>query len=186
MGGTGTGAGDGRRRFVCICRVVLDLACGGGRESMAGPRIVNTLWPNWEDVSHGQAQTGWTTADQAEEPLGPYGGLLAAAIELSQTAMMNATFQRRMLVESSAVSGDFSSVRDQVVFQMQSENYTRLIAIPGPKTSIFIPGSVNVDMANPLVVAFLAQVFAVLGDSYGSPWLRCSAGWRRRVKIGGV
>ncbi len=82
---------------------------------MAGPRIVNTLWPNWEDATNGQAQTGWTTQDQAEEPTGPYTGLLDAAANIADPGLMNATFQRRMLVETPASVGDYPSVRDQVV-----------------------------------------------------------------------
>jgi hypothetical protein len=152
---------------------------------MPGPRIVNTLWTNWTDNRGGQAQTGWTQGNQTPGSLGPYAGVVSAAANLSRAGQDGATLQTRVIVNTSASTGVYDGVRDQAVFLLRNVGSSRLLAIPAPDENIFLPGSDLVDMTNSDVVAFLTQVFAVLGDSYGNPWLSCPGGRRRRVKIGG-
>jgi len=153
---------------------------------MAAPRLVNQLFLNWQDSLLSNAQTGWTLLDQTPMALGPYTGLVGAAQALSRADQQNVTFQNWIETSSGTSSGPFATVRDQAVFQLISENYTRLLAIPAPNEGIFLPDGKTVDMSNSLVVAFIDQVQAVLGDSYGNPWIRVPGGYRRRVVIGGT
>jgi len=152
---------------------------------VAGPRIINNIWLNWYDTLGGQCQTGWSTGDQTPEPLGPYAALASTAQALSVAGNFNATMQKRVELLRDPSTGVYGTVRDQVLFDVASANYTRQICIPAPIDSIFLPDSKYVDMSNPLVVSFLAQVFSVLGDSYGAPWTVCRSAWRRKVRIGG-
>lgn len=153
---------------------------------MPGPRIVNTIWPNWVDENGKQAQTGWTLGDQSPVSGGIYDPLLDAATSLTHCGIRNCTIQYKIEAVTTPDTGDFNSVQDQAVFLFKSENYSRLLAIPAPRTEIFIPGSTLVDMSNPAVDNWVQQVFTVLGDTYGSQWLTCAGGRRRRVKIGEV
>src|SRR6187455_1693987 len=112
---------------------------------MPGPRIVNIIWPNWTDTSQKGCQTGWTLGDQAAESIGPYGSLMDAAAALSVAGMRGVTIQYRIVRDVEPVAGVFGSVRDQALFEFASENYTKQIAIPCPKESIFVPGSTAID-----------------------------------------
>jgi hypothetical protein len=152
---------------------------------MAAPRLVNAIYPNWIDVLNGQAQTGWTFQDQSPGATPLFFHLVTTAAALSVCGINDCTQQVKQTFAQSPTSGLYGTVRDQAVFQLASQNYTRLLAIPGPKESIFESDGVTVDLTNSDVVAFLTQVFLVLGDTYGNPWLSCTAGWRRRVVIGG-
>jgi hypothetical protein len=148
---------------------------------MAPPRAVSCLYPMWEDAAGGQAATGYTLLDQSDSPYGPYTSLLSAALTLSHAKHAFVTFQLRALGAGSTGSGPYSSIMDRAEFAVKSENYVKLLAIPSPKESIFIPGSDIVDMSNPDVISFITQVQAVLGDSYGSPWISVAPGVRRRL-----
>ena len=153
---------------------------------MAGPRIVNILWPNWIDENQKGCQTGWTLGDQSPESLGPYAALMDAAAAISVAGMRGVTIQFRIVRDADPSTGVFGSVRDQALFEFASENYTKQIAIPCPKESIFVPGSTEIDSSNPDVASFITQVMTVLGDSYGSPWLEYRGGVRTRKRIGGT
>jgi hypothetical protein len=156
----------------------------GDGEDMPGPRIANFLWPNWYDVNQKGCNTGWSLANQDAEPLGIYESLIDAAAALSVAGMRGLTIQIRMVREAEPDVGLFASVRDQALFEFKSANYTKQLAIPCPKESIFIPGSNEIDSANVDVQSFITQVMAVLGDSYGSPWTTYVGGVRTRKRIG--
>lgn len=153
---------------------------------MAAPRLVNSIIPAWYDGMGGQCQSAWSVANQTHEPLGPYQSLIDAAADLSHCGLKGVTYQQQLIAVDGPTTGVYSTVRDQVVFQFESQNYTKLVAIPAPVSDIFESDDVTVDLSNSLVVAFTGQVMAVLGDSYGGSWTVCRKGWRRRVRIGGA
>ena len=156
-----------------------DYLLGGGR--VAAPRSVNTLYPMWEDSGNGQAATGYTTLDQSDQPYGIYGALLSSALALSNAMHTFVTFQYKAAGAGTTGSGSYPTVMDRAEFAVKSANYVKILAIPAPKDTIFVPGSDLVDMSNPDVVSFITQVQSVLGDSYGSPWISVAQGRRRRI-----
>lgn len=152
---------------------------------MAGPRLVKQLYINWKDSIGGGCQTGWTTEDQSTIAAGIYNPLIGAAAALSCAGQFDCIMQSVIVASSGTSSGPYSTVRDQAIFELVGQEYTRLLAIPAPINSIFLSDAKTIDMSNSLVVAFLDQVFDVLGDSYGNAWKNVVSGYRRRVLIGG-
>jgi hypothetical protein len=149
------------------------------------PRLANAFFPNWVDVQGGQANSMWTTADQSDAGLGPFSSLVSAAQSLSNAALFTGVIQTRSVIGGTPVVGPYGTVTDQVVFRMQSAGFGSNIIVPAPVDTIFLSDNTTVDLSNPLVTAFIAQVIAILGDSYGNPWISCSFGQRRKINLAG-
>lgn len=149
------------------------------------PRLVNALFPSWVDTMQGQAAPMWLTQDQEPEDAGSYAPLISAAAALSVAGMFGITHQRIITASGTASTGSYGTVSDQVVFPVRTANTWSKIVVPAPKAAIFESDTETVNMSNSLVVAFLEQVYALLGDSSGAPWDSVQNGYRRKVRLGG-
>jgi hypothetical protein len=150
------------------------------------PRLVNAFFPNFVDVSGGQANCMWTGADQSDSGLGAYSAVAAAAQALSVAGLFAGVIQTRSILGATPTSGDYPTVSDQVVFFVQSESSSGQIAVPAPVSGIFLSDNVTVDLENSLVTAWWGSVAGVLGDSYGNPWTQLKSGRRRKIRLAGT
>jgi hypothetical protein len=150
------------------------------------PRLVNAFFPNFVDVSGGQANCMWTSANQSDEGFGDFGGVAAAAQALSVAGLFGGVVQSRGLVAASPSIGVYGTVSDQVVFFVQSDSSSGQLAVPAPVDTIFMSDGVTVDLDNGLVVSWWEEVQGSLGDSYGNPWTQLKSGRRRKIRLAGT
>jgi hypothetical protein len=149
------------------------------------PRLVNAWFPNFTDVAGGQANAAWTTLDQSDSGAGPYSGLLTATQALSCAGVFAAVTQVRTIPGASPITGPYDTVMDQAVMRVVSAAQSSNLAIPAPIASIFLSDLLTVDLSNTLVQAWFSEVQAILGDSYGNPWLTLAWGQRRMINLAG-
>lgn len=148
--------------------------------------IYNQALGFWRDGTGATATTFTTTLDQTPNvPLGVQ-SLLLSMSALSRCAFDGAAYQIAKPFAVGETAGDYPSVADRVVFLLKyagSPQGSR-IEIPAPKSDIFLPGARLVDMSNPDVEAFVAQVIAVAGDREGRPVAEVKQGRRQWVNRG--
>lgn len=147
------------------------------------PRIVNAVFPNFVDLGGGQANCMWTSADQSDAGPGPYAGILSATQNMSNCLVFASVQQVRSLVSGTATTGAYPTVSDQIVMYVQSAQSSGQIVIPGPVDGLFVGGSSNAALDNPLVEAWWGEAQSVLGDSYGNPWTTLVEARRRKIRI---
>jgi hypothetical protein len=88
------------------------------------------------------------------------------------------------VIGGTPLDGSYPSVWDRAVLldrTAASRQYGQ-IQIPAPKSSIFLSDNLTVDLNNADVMAFIAQVYAVMGDKSGNPITSVYRGQRSRVR----
>lgn len=150
------------------------------------PRLVNAFFPNFKDIMGGQANCMWTTADQSDGGFGPFASVATATQNLSVCAVFAGVMQVRTIVGGVPSTGVYGTVSDQVVMCLRSETSSGQLVIPGPVDTIFLDDMQTVDLSNSLVTEWFGAVSSQLGDSYGSPWLRLTNGYRRKIRLAGT
>jgi len=127
-----------------------------------------------------------TTQDQSSGGAGAYGALATALQACSDAALVAIQFQTTVVLSATPASGDYPSVFDKAVIlaPITGESRSTRLEIPGPKSEIFQPNHVVVDLSNPLVLALQSECEAVLGDADGHPWGPFKRGTRQRARGG--
>lgn len=148
------------------------------------PAIYNQVLVHYLDANGRPATNFWTTQDQDTGAAADYTALAGAAQALTYAAVVAVQFQQTAVFASSPTTGDYQSVLDRAVFMSHIET-TRapsMIAIPAPLIGIFTAGHEDVDMSNPDVIAFSAEVVAALGDTNGHANGPLEYGRRQRAR----
>lgn len=145
--------------------------------------LFNQILLNWVDKNGQPAVTFWGAQDQTSGPAANYGALVAATQALSDARITHIQFQSTLSLGGAPVDGDYCTVFDRAQFLARYAGIRRVqqFAIPGPKASIFLPNHELVDMANPLVVAWNAQMALAVGTPTGQAYETAIKGVRGRA-----
>lgn len=131
----------------------------------------------WQDANGKQAKAYMPTIDQGSGGATGYEAL-AAAFELCSNAKVIAIlFQQALIRGGTPVAATYQTVFDKAVLydtNPTSQRFQRQ-SIIAPKQDIFLPGNVQVNLADSRITALQGSCQAVLGDSDGhaiGPFLR--------------
>lgn len=126
----------------------------------------------------------WATQDQTDGVPASIVGLGTAVQALSVAKLVAIQYSTTHVIGGTGGDGDYPSVWDRAVLldRTSSARPYGQIQIPAPKSSIFLSDNLTVDLSNPDVMAFVAQVLANLGDKSGNPIVSVYRGQRSRVR----
>ena len=148
--------------------------------------IYNQTLLHFVDINGKRTCAFLTTQDQSAGGAGAYSPLAAAMQAVTSCGLVAIQFQSTLVIDASPADGDYPSVFDKAVIlvPIDGENRSTRLEIPGPKSEIFRPNHVTVDLANTLIQDVQAQGIALLGDADGHPWGPFKRGTRQRARGG--
>jgi hypothetical protein len=133
--------------------------------------IYNQVLFHWQDVNGGTATSFMPTQDQSDDGGAAYAALADAAQGCCDARIVAVQYMSTLLTPGAATTGDYQTVWDRgVLFGRNSvTNKSQRNVLVGPKSGIFLPGNLKIDLTNSLVMAYMAEVQAFLGDAAGNP-----------------
>lgn len=148
--------------------------------------IYNQVIFNWVDANGKTGRNFLTTQDQDAGGASGYASLAAAAQACCDAALVAVQFQTTLVIASAPASGAYGTVWDRAVFGGRNSitNAYQKNALVGPKTTIFLPDTITVDLTNSDVIAFQTELQAVIGDQLGNPAGPFLKGWRDKASGG--
>lgn len=146
--------------------------------------LYNQVLLEYLDANNQPAVTFWGTQDQTPGGASAYTALATATQALCDARITHITYQQVLALGGSPAQGDYQSVFDRAQFlgHFQGSRSAVQFGLPGPKASIFQAGHELVDMSNPLVQAWVAQMLIFVGDGSGAPLNDIVRGIRTRAR----
>lgn len=145
-----------------------------------------SVWIDAVDINGHTSTQSLHTQGNPPPDFGPVGAVLT-----SMEACMNASLQAAWLspvtvYTPTPIAGPYGTVWDKAIFTWRSSaGLVVRTVIPGPG-AIFLADNETVDLANPLVAAYVAACQAALGDSGGNPLAYVTSAVRCRYTPGGL
>jgi hypothetical protein len=132
--------------------------------------IYNYALFHWQDSNGKPGVSFLVTQDQGEGGAGAYSPLAAAAQDCCDAAIVAVQYTTTVIVAATPVAGDYGTVWDRaaLIGRNAVTNASQRSVLVGPKADIFRADRITVDLTDSRVVAFQAQVEALLGDSMGN------------------
>jgi hypothetical protein len=148
--------------------------------------IYNQCILNWLDKNGATAASFWTTQDQGAGGAGAYSALAAAAQACSDAAIIGIQLQTTVQLATMPGDGPYCTVFDRAALlaRIPATGTPTRQEIVGPKSSIFLPDLVTVDLTNANVLALQSQIEALVGDKSGNPQGPYYRGLRRQARSG--
>jgi hypothetical protein len=130
------------------------------------PQII----PSWLDEVGGTRDSFWTTQNRIEAVPADLQLVVTKAAALTKAGSIAMTFQVPLVVGTAAASNAYN-IGDAATFYLKSSGgQFGVISIPDLDPAILMGDGVTIDQTNANVVAFIAQVYAKLGDTAGNAW----------------
>lgn len=133
--------------------------------------LYNQVLIHYLDKNGKTAVSFMATQNQLPGGAAAYAPLASAFQACSDAAVVAVQFQSTLLIAATPGDGPYCTVFDRgVCFDRNSvTNVQQRQAIVGPKSSLFLPGNININLANTDVLALQSEVQALLGDAVGNP-----------------
>ena len=141
-------------------------------------------FPLFRDFDERQGGSWWTTQDQSAAVLGSLATLMTKTQALTDCSLIACAIHVWKDLTGVTGTGPYKAISDKVTFTFRSSKGTfGRLTIPGPKAAIFNADGKTVNLAQADVAAWLAQVYALLGDSEGNPWQAVTLARRRKITV---
>lgn len=140
------------------------------------PQII----PSWIDQGNSNRDSFWLLQNRVETVPSDLLAVVTAAKALTKSGRLCVAYQIPHVYGESGSSNVYG-IGDAATFYVSSTPGGRgVISIPDLDPAILMPDGVTIDQSNSAVVAFVAQMYAKLGDSNGNAWTSIRAANRTR------
>ncbi len=148
------------------------------------PAIYNQVLVQYRDKNGKEGTSFWPSVDQDEGAAADYVDLAAKVQAITNCAVIGVQFQQSVLIDATATAGPYQTIVDRAMFLSKIVATAKpfMFSIPGPKSSIFMPDTLQVNLSNADVLAMQAAMMPLIGDNEGNPMGPLRKGYRTEAK----
>ena len=145
----------------------------------------NQIVMQYVDANGKPATTFWTSVDQGTGGASAYTTLAAKAQAVSDAAITAVQFQTTVLLDGSAGDGPYNTVTDrcQILMRIPATGAPLTLGLVAPKSEIFLPDNVTLDLTNTDIIALEAAMMTLVGDKMGNAMGPIRRGYRTEAKV---
>lgn len=148
------------------------------------PAIYNQLLVQYRDQNGKEGTSFWPTVNQDPGAASAYTTLAAKVQAVTNCAVIGVQFQQTVVISATPTDGPYKTIVDRAMFLSKivatAKPFT--FSIPGPKSSIFMPDTLAVNLTNADVLALQAAMMPIIGDNEGNAMGPFRKGYRTEAK----
>lgn len=146
--------------------------------------LYNQILVGYLDQNGKPGTSFWPAIDQSTGPAAAYSGLCAAVQAVTDCAVIGVQFQSTLLIGATPTDGPYKTIIDRAMMlsKITATGKPFTFSIPGPKSSIFLPDHLTVDLTNTNVIALQTAMMAKVGDQAGNAMGLFRRGYRTEAK----